>query len=353
MQIDRPAAEGNPVGELRLAENVPLVQHVVTEKPPILPFPGDRPHPLQRHVRRIELARVLDVIPDPVDHRPQLVPDPLVVVHRVQLSAELDPPVRTPVVPRLDDPPLRDGGGADVLGEVRRHELHRMSGVLRVEEQRGAESDAVDRLRGPRLLELGARLTADAVVGAREVADQAVSGAVEEDGALEADPAFGAHHPAGGRDDPPLVVRALGLDLAHIGVEVERDAGLGAYRVQDDGVPVVRVPVRVAVLVLHEQLAHDAALAGMVVPAVAGRAAHPDADLAARVPAEYRPVVDQCDGPAEAGAAIAAQTPARPPPTTVMSWRAVSFLMRYVPCFRACGRDRRRGRSRCAGRRRR
>lgn len=173
--------------------------------------------------------------------------------------------------------------------------------VLRIEEEGGAQGDVVGRLRSPRLVVLGARLAADAVVGARQVADETVARAVEEEGALETYPPLRPHHPAGHRSDPPRLVRAFRVDLTHVGVEVERDAGLGAHGVQDHGVPVVGVSVRVAELVLHEQFAHDAALTGMVVLAVPGRAAHPDPDLAARVAAEHRPVVDQRDAPAEPG----------------------------------------------------
>ncbi len=350
VQVDGPAAERHPVGELALAEDVALVEDVVAEEAPVLALAGHRAHPFQRHGVRVELAGVLDVVPDAVDDRPQLVADALVVVHRVELAAELDPPVGAAVVTGLDDAALRNGGLGDVPGEVGRHELYGAPGVLGVEEQGRAEREGVGGLRRPRLLVLGPGLPADAVPGTGEMTDESVSRTVQEHVALEADPPLRSHHPAGDGGDAPGVLGALGVHLAHIGVEVERDARLGADRVQHHGVPVVRVAVGVAELVLDEEFAHDAALAGVVVPAVPGRAAHPDADLAARIAAEDGPVVDEGDGAAQPGGGDGRTDPGQ----------AAADDCDVVPCgfvphdsaVPTSSRGWRRGRRRCAARRR-
>ncbi|MNW04943.1 hypothetical protein D3C71_2011120 [compost metagenome] len=70
MEIDGPAAEGYPVREEPLGQNVVLVQHIVPHEPPVLPFPRDGTDPLQRQIGRIELAGILDIIPDAIDGGP-------------------------------------------------------------------------------------------------------------------------------------------------------------------------------------------------------------------------------------------------------------------------------------------
>src|SRR5690606_17932546 len=95
--------------------------------------------------------------------------------------------------------------------------------------------------------------------------------------------------------------RAVGLDLGDVGVQEQVEVLLGPHLLQQQQVPVVGVPVGVAVLVLHEQLAHDPGLAGEHVDAVRGRAAHPHPHLARGVPAEHGPVLDQGDAASLAG----------------------------------------------------
>lgn len=138
-------------------------------------------------------------------------------------------------------------------------------------------------------------------MGAGEVAEQTVPGAVEELARVEGDAALRAHHPAGAGVHLAAVGGAARVDLAHIGVEVEVDVGFGADGVEDDLVPVVGIALGVAELVLGVQLAHDSGLAGPAVHAVCGGAADPDADLAAGVAAQDGPVVDQGDASAEPG----------------------------------------------------
>ena len=300
VQVDRPAAEGHRIREVHLVEDVVLRERVVADEAAVLALAGQGADPLQRQVLGIEVAGVLDVVPDAEDHAPELVADALVLGDGVELAAPLDPPVVAAVVAGADDPVGEDGRAADVLGDARRHEPRRAAGVLRVEEQRAAEQFVVGLLRRPLLAVLGARFAADAVLGAREVADQAVAGAVEEDGRLEGGLQLASHRPAGhGADRVAVLVHPDGADVR---VEVQREVGLRAHEIEDDMVPVVRVALRVAVLVLEEQFAHDPGLAGEALGAVRGRADDPHPHLAGRVAAEHGPVRDESDrGPQPSG----------------------------------------------------
>ncbi|MGX1486326.1 hypothetical protein RKD45_005402 [Streptomyces griseus] len=302
VEVDRPAAEGDPVLELTLLEDVLLGEDVIAQEAAVLALSGEAADPFQGQVRRVrELAGVLDVVPDTHDHGLELVADALVVVDGVEFAAPLDPPVVAAVVAGAQDAVAQDGRGRQVLGVGGRYELHRPARVPAVEEDRRAEQSLV-RLGGrPGLAELAPRLTPDAVAGAGEVAEQAVPGAVEELARVKGDAALRAHHPAGAGVHLAPVVRAARVDLAHVGVEVEVDVRFGVNGVEDHLVPVVGVSLGVAVLVLGVQLAHDPGLAGPAVHAVCGGAADPDADLAAGVAAEDGPVVDQGDASAETG----------------------------------------------------
>ncbi|MNW49970.1 hypothetical protein D3C74_274070 [compost metagenome] len=105
MQVDRPAAERDPVLERLLRQNVVLGQRVVAEKAAVFPLAGDRADPFQGHAVGVELSGIFDVIPNSVDNGRQLVADALVVMHGVQLAAPFDPPVMATRVAAADDTP--------------------------------------------------------------------------------------------------------------------------------------------------------------------------------------------------------------------------------------------------------
>ena len=301
VEVDGPAAEGDPVLELGLAEHVVLGEHVVADEAAVLALAGHGADPLQGEVLRVEAAGVLDVVPDAVADGLQLVADPLVVSHDVEIAAPFDPPVVAAVHLLADHPVLGDRGGGDVDREGRGHEALRVADVLGVEEDRRAEHVLARQLRCPGLAELGAGLAAAPRGRAGEVADEPVAAAVDERPGLEAEPTLGAAHPPGHRAQRALAVRAVGLDLGDVGVQEQGDVLLGPHLLQQQQVPVVGVPVGVAVLVLHEQLAHDPGLAGEHVDAVRGRAAHPHPHLAGGVPAEHGPVLGEGDAAALPG----------------------------------------------------
>ncbi|MNW49971.1 hypothetical protein D3C74_274080 [compost metagenome] len=108
----------------------------------------------------------------------------------------------------------------NILGEGWRYELHRVPGVLRVEQQRAAERDVVGDLGRPGFVEFVPGLPAEPVLGAGQEPDEPVPGAVEEDRALKADAPLRAHHPAGDGPDLPRLLFAVRLDLVHVGVQV-------------------------------------------------------------------------------------------------------------------------------------
>lgn len=126
VEVDGPAAEGDPVLELALLEDVLLGEDVVAEEAAVLALAGEAADPFQGEVRRVgELAGVLDVVPDAHDHGLEFVADALVVVDGVEFAAPLDPPVVAPVVAGAQDAVAQDGRGRQVLGVVGRYELHR------------------------------------------------------------------------------------------------------------------------------------------------------------------------------------------------------------------------------------
>ena len=70
-------------------------------------------------------------------------------MHGVELPAPFDPPVMAAGIAAADDPLDRDRRLRNILGKRGRHEFYRMSGILRIEQQRAAERHIVRRLRRP------------------------------------------------------------------------------------------------------------------------------------------------------------------------------------------------------------
>lgn len=83
----------------------------------------------------IELAGVLDIVPDPVDHGPQLITDQLIVMNGVMLTAPFDPPVMTTGIPAANDPADRNARLRDILGKRRRDITDRCTRILGIKEE--------------------------------------------------------------------------------------------------------------------------------------------------------------------------------------------------------------------------
>ena len=119
-------------------------------------------------------------------------------------------------------------------------------------------------------------------------ADRAVAGRVDEIVRFNMKlPLATLLHAAQCRDAPPVQ-----LHLVDLCVEQERQIFLAQHRVQKRLVPEDRVRIGIAVEVLELQLAPHAHFLRPEI-ARAGRAACPDADLTARVPAQNRSVRHQ------------------------------------------------------------
>ncbi|MNC04222.1 hypothetical protein D3C75_516560 [compost metagenome] len=293
VKINGPAAEADPVTKRLLGDNVLLLHHIIPDKAPVLPFARHGAHPLQSHGVRVELPGVFDVIPNAVDYRPQLVADTLVLVHNIQLAAPFDPPVGAAVVAALDNPAQWDVGLGNILGKCWRHILHRLARVLGIEQQCAAQGNAVGNLRRPILAVFTVGLPSDPVFGSGQEAYQSITGAIEKHFAFETDPPLRSHHPACDRTDDPVVRIPIRLYLMHIRIQKEADVRLSPDRLQNGQIPKIRIPLRIAVLVLREQFPHNACFPGIPVGAVSRCSAYPHPHLAAGVAAQHRTVVDK------------------------------------------------------------
>ena len=121
MQVDRPAAESNPVFKRLLSDNIVLVQHVIAEKTAIFPLARKRAYPFQRHVVGIEFARIFDIIPYAINNRPQFVANALIVMDRVEFPAPFDPPIVAAGIAAADDPLHWNRRLRNVLGKAWRN----------------------------------------------------------------------------------------------------------------------------------------------------------------------------------------------------------------------------------------
>ena len=279
VQVDGPAAEGDVVVVVDLTEDVVLGEHVIAEEPPVFAFSREGADPFEVEVLGLEAAGVLDVVPDAEDDRAQFVADRFVLVDGVEVAAPLDPPVVGAGVSGAEDPRGGDDGLGDVFGGVGGDEVDGVSDVFRVEEDRRPEQFPVGLLGRPRLVVLGGRFTADAVVGAGEEPDESVAGAVEHVGAVEGGEDLGPHGPSAHARDDALPVDLVDVDLAHVGVEEDGDVRFGADGVVDDLVPDDRVALGVAVLVLDVELPDHAALARVPLDPVRGGSDDPHPHL--------------------------------------------------------------------------
>src|SRR5262249_33803330 len=151
--------------------------------------------------RGVEFSGVFDIVPNAVNHRPQFIANPLIVMHGVVLAAPFDPPVGAAVVSAANDPALRNRRFRNILGEARRRVFHGMTDVFRIKKQRAAERDIIRHLRRPLFAELLLRFPADSMLRSGEKTYKAVSGAIEEKLAFESDTTLRSHHPTGYRLD--------------------------------------------------------------------------------------------------------------------------------------------------------
>ena len=294
MKVNGPAAVRDRVVEDPLLHDILLSQHVRPLEAPALALARDQPHPLQRQVRGIgELARVLDVVPDPVNDLPEFPLDRLGVVHGVAPAAPFDPPEIAALGGGIEPLVARDVRRDVVEGVARRREPHRPPGVLRVEVDRVPEQLAVILRRGELLAELRFGLRAHAKRRARQKRDDSVARGVAEE--RRRDVVDGRVLAAERPDRRNRIARFLHLECRR--VQQKRDARFREHLFEQNRIEDDRVALRVARQVLDEKLVQDAALArpAIVVGHVRRRAEHPEADLARRVASEHWPVLNERD----------------------------------------------------------
>ena len=259
------------------------------------------------------IAHVLDVVPDAVDAPRQLVADLLVLGDDVVVPApELDPPVAGVEIVELGQltggPALKINTPAFVVGKRRSiviavfqiflgetvspfgtDELHRPAPVHRLEHQGIALRIRVGRFRSVGLVELRPALATDAGGRARQHAQRAVAGGVDEDLPGEGKARLGAVLEATHRADDAT----LGLRRLQAGIQVEVQPLLPARLLPHDRVPHREGVVGIAALVLQKDLQQDASLHHVGLAVVAVRPDDVHANLAAGVAAEHAAVLDQ------------------------------------------------------------
>ncbi|MNI30171.1 hypothetical protein D3C73_840060 [compost metagenome] len=79
----------------------------------------------------------------------------------------------------------------------------------------------------------------------------------------------------------------------NICIQIQGNIRFGFYSLQNHQIPKIRIALRVAVLILQEQLAHNACFPGITVRSMRGCPADPDAHLAAGVAPEDGAVLHQ------------------------------------------------------------
>ena len=198
MEIERPATDGDGIGVLALLDHVLLDEDVIALEAAALAFARDGADPFESHCFGLrELAGILDIVPDAVDHLPEFPLDLLGVVDGVAASAVFDPPEVAAAVLYIDIAVTGDRG--DVLecvvgGDV----VDWLTGVFAVKENGVAEQLAVTIGRSEALAELVWFLGSHAEGGTGLEGDDAVTRGVAEERCLE--------HVAGG------VLAAEGVD---------------------------------------------------------------------------------------------------------------------------------------------
>ena len=162
-----------------------------------------------------------------------------------------------------------------------------------LEETAHAHGPRVRGFGGDAFVEFSAPFAAHAVVGAGEVGEDGVAGAVGEERSLHGDPRLGGELP-GAHGLHVVGCRRAGVDA---GAEDEGQIGLVLGVAIENGVPHRVVWRLVVVVVVEHQLLDDAGLP----PVFAVGAADVHADLAGGVAAEDRAVLDESDLGAVAG----------------------------------------------------
>ena len=282
-----------------LFDDVLLGDGVESREAAAFTFAREESRPLQREVFSLrELAGVLDVVPDAVNHAPEFEFDPFGVGHRVQAAAVFQPPVFAAVLGWVEIVGILQFGDVALRvldGEIRRRVFHRAACVLHIEKDAVSQQFAVFLFVGGEsfavlLFLLGAH--AERCPG--EVAQRAVARTVGEQ--ISFDRVFRAVLGIDGCETADRAGVVL-LDLVDHRVEQQRNVGFGEHFIHQHHVEQYGVTLLVAKGVFNEDLVQYAAFTRptVVVAHMGGGAQNPQAHLARSVASEYGPVLDQDD----------------------------------------------------------
>ena len=175
MPVHRPAADGHRVGEAALHQ-VLLPEQIVAHHSPAAAPAGHHPHPVHGPMPAVrELARVLDVIPNPHHDGQQLEADALVIADHLAIAAPFDPPVAVLPTRHRAVPQLFLGDFARPHG---RGERHRTVMQPRRKQDAGAQRALLRLIRRQRFAELPAPFAARAHFRARLKAETGIACAI-------------------------------------------------------------------------------------------------------------------------------------------------------------------------------
>ena len=292
MQIQSPTTVRHAVGVFPLLDDILLGHHHIAFKTTTFTLARHMPDPFKRQIFRLrKLARVLDVIPNSINHLPQFPLDLLRVMHGVERATVFDPPKIASVLFRVEG--FVAWNFCDVIQrEGWRNITDRATGVFRVEIDRVTEEFTKGGIGTKLFPELLPALGTHAECGsghesqdpvARGIAEQRSSDVVKR----RVLTAKGAHRLDG-------IGIFLG-DIEHGRIEEQSDVGLVPDRFQQNGVEEERVAFWIAVEVFQQQLVEHPALAGPAVVVIHVRSGpqNPEPHLARGVTAQDRAILCQ------------------------------------------------------------
>src|SRR5690625_6903245 len=122
---------------------------MLAHEPAVLPFAGHRSDPFQGEGLRVELAGILDVVPQAVADRLELITDLLVVMDHIEFAAPFDPPEGAPPHVLTDHPVLSDPRPTTSPAKGRGKELRGPPEAFGLDQNGAASQVWIGALGGP------------------------------------------------------------------------------------------------------------------------------------------------------------------------------------------------------------
>ena len=278
--VHRPAAVADRIGEVAARFHLFLRKNMVTDEPDALALARQRTDPVELPLFPAPVGMIFDILPDTVGDPVEFVADLLGVGDGVAHPAELHPPE---VVSFRHQVPLRRGLIGVVIGPLRGPERAVGLRPPQLDQNRIAHRLFVGVFRRMRLVELIPRLAPHPVLRAGKAQD-AVAGTIGKEFPLHPVAGVFDQVPRGDRTDFPI----FDFDRLHRGVEQHREVRLLADEVVHHIVPYRVVQFRIEIEVVQLKLLQQPGL--FSVRPVGSADPHPD--LARRVAAEHRPILN-------------------------------------------------------------